>query len=183
MNKNELILELIDVTEQNLKITEALLQMPLEELNKKKNSNSWSALECVEHLIIYGKFYLPEIEKAISKASLDSNNTFKSGVLGSYFVKLIKPKEKLNKMKTLNKFNPVGSQLDKDSLVTFKEQQIKILALLSKTTDLNITKAKTAVSISKLIKLRLGDTFQFVIYHNQRHLNQAKKALEKIKEK
>jgi hypothetical protein len=98
--------------------------------------------------------------------------------LGGYFVNLIKPKEKLNKMKTLKKFNPLGSNLNKNALITFKEQQIKMLELLSKTNELDITKAKTGISISKLIKMRLGDTLQFVIYHNQRHLIQANKVLE-----
>lgn len=175
MNKNDLIAELIDVTKQNLNTTEKLLQLSTEELNKKNDFKSWSVLECIAHLNIYGRFYLPEIENAIAKASWSTSNKFKSGFLGNYFVNLIKPKEKLNKMKTLQRFNPIGSKLSKDVLITFKEQQFKMLELLSRASPVNLTTVKTAVSISKLIKIRLGDTLQFVIYHNQRHLIQAKK--------
>ncbi|RXM56703.1 hypothetical protein BOQ60_25350, partial [Chryseobacterium sp. CH1] len=31
---------------------------------------------------------------------------------------------------------------------------------------IDLEKTKTSISISKLIKLKLGDTFRFVIYHN-----------------
>lgn len=178
MDKIKLIAALIDLTKQNLNTIEVLLQKPLKELNKKKDAKSWSALECIAHLNIYGSFYLPEIENAIANASLSNSKIFKSGFLGSYFVNLIKPKDRLNPMKTLEKFNPLGSELNKDTLITFKEQQLRLLQLLSKASHLNLTKAKTAVSISKFIKMRLGDTLQFVIYHNQRHLIQAKKAIE-----
>ncbi len=178
MDKNKLIAALIDVTKQNLNSTEELLKMSLETLNKKENSKSWSALECISHLNIYGTFYLPEIENAISKAAISTINNFKSGVLGGYFVKLITPTKKLSKMKTLDKFNPIGSTIDKKVLITFKEQQIKMLALLTKASQVNLTKVKTAVSISKFINMRLGDTLQFVIYHNQRHLLQANKAIK-----
>ena len=177
MYKSKLIVALIEVTKQNLNTTEGLLKMSLKDLNRKEDSSGWSALECIAHLNIYGSFYLPEIENAIDKASLSNSNNFKSGVFGGYFVNLIKPKENLNKMKTLEKFNPIGSKLNRDALITFKGQQIKMLELLSQMSQINLTKAKTAVSISKLIKMRLGDTLQFVIYHNQRHLIQANTAI------
>jgi len=178
MDKNKIINTLINITKQNLNTTEALLKVSLKDLNKKENSKSWSVLECISHLNIYGSFYLPEIENVMAKASLSTSTNFKSGFLGGYFVNLIKPKEKLNQMKTLNKFNPIGSKLNKDTLIDFKEQQIKMLELLSKVSKVNLSTTKTAVSISKLIKMRLGDTLQFVVYHNQRHLIQANKALE-----
>ncbi len=59
-----------------------------------------------------------------------------------------------------------------------KHGEIKLLGFLSEVDQLNLTKTKTAVSISKFIKMRLGDTLQFVSYQNQRHLIQANKAVE-----
>jgi len=169
--------ELVDITRKNLKETEKLLQLSVKELNQKKNETDWSPLECIAHLNIYGEFYLPEIEKCINNAPTDTTATFRSGVLGSYFVKLIKPKEKLNKMITLEKFNFIGVELSKDVLIHFKKQQEKMLELLSRLSNVNLTKRKTAISISKLIKLRLGDTLSFVTFHNQRHLIQAIKGV------
>ncbi|MGB3549023.1 MAG: hypothetical protein WBA17_18760 [Saprospiraceae bacterium] len=39
-----------------------------------------------------------------------------------------------------------------------------------------MNRTKTAVSITKLIRLRLGDTLRVVVYHNQRHVAQALRA-------
>ena len=86
-------------------------------------------------------------------------------------------KEKLNKMKTFKDKNPLGSKLDKSTIERFISQQEQVLNLLDKSRKIDLSKTKTAISISKLIKLRIGDTFRVVIYHNERHLVQAEKIL------
>ena len=100
---------------------------------------------------------------------------FKSGFLGNYFAKSMLPKEKLNKMKTFKDKNPIGSKLDKSTIDNFILQQEQILNLLEKAREVDLNKTKTAISISKWIKLKMGDTFRVVIYHNERHLVQANK--------
>ena len=61
----------------------------------------------------------------------------------------------------------------------FINQQKEYLELIEKSKKINLTKTKTAISISKLIKLRLGDTFRFITAHNERHLLQAENILIK----
>ena len=176
--KNEVLLgDLIEKTRENLNQLEKFKQLSLKELNQKSKPESWSILECVAHLNIYGDFYLPEIEKQLHQTKHKSGEVFKSGFLGNYFVKLMEPKATSKKMKTMKKFDPLGSQLDKATLEVFKNQQLKLLDLLSKSSNINLSKTKTAISISKLIKLRLGDTLRFVVAHNERHLLQAERLL------
>lgn len=91
------------------------------------------------------------------------------------------PKEKLNKMKSPKAMNPIHSSLDRKVLDKFIQQQNDLLELLDKAKHTNLSKVKTAFSISKWIKLRLGDTFRLVIYHNLRHIVQAKKLVDKTK--
>jgi hypothetical protein len=43
---------------------------------------------------------------------------------------------------------------------------------LNQSRNVNLNKVKIQISISNLIKLKLGDTFQFFINHIVRHLNQ-----------
>ncbi|MCB0640049.1 MAG: DinB family protein, partial [Phaeodactylibacter sp.] len=104
--------------------------------------------------------------------------TFKSGWLGNYFVQLIKPKEKLNKMKTPAEMNPGSTELSRTSIDRFIKQQKRWLQLLEQAGKVNLTTVKTAISLSKWIRLRLGDTLRFVIHHNDRHLVQAEKIWE-----
>ena len=57
----------------------------------------------------------------------------------------------------------------------------RLLEVLEKSSTLNLSKIKTAISISNWIKLRLGDTFRVLIYHNYRHMVQAEKILKQHK--
>jgi len=66
----------------------------------------------------------------------------------------------------------LNAQLDKSIIDRFINQQIKLLELLNQSRNVSLNKVKIKTSISSLIKLKLGDTFQFFINHIIRHLNQ-----------
>jgi len=169
--------ELKEITRQHVQYAQILTQKTEEELNVRTSTYNWSTLECLEHLNRYGDFYIPEINRNISSAGKSSQPYFRPGILGNYFAKSMIPKEKMNKMKTLKAMNPIHSQIHKSVIDTFIKQQEKLLELLEDARHTDLEKVKTNISISKLIKLRLGDTFRFVIYHNLRHIEQIKRIL------
>jgi hypothetical protein len=181
-NSETLILELIETTRQNINFAETLKTKSDIQLNWKENRESWSILECLEHLNLYGDFYLPEIEKVIGNAKSKNETIFKSGILGNYFAESMLPKAKLNKMKTFKDKNPLNSHLDIRTIERFINQQIKILDLLDRARNISLNKEKTAISISKLIKLKIGDTFRFIINHNIRHIKQIESNIKLQKE-
>lgn len=172
-----LISDLVERTKGVLNEAEGFNLLTQEKLNKKASSESWSNLECLEHLNRYGDFYIPEIDAKIKASRNKHESQFKSNWLGEYFSNMMLPKEGFKPMQTLKNMNPNGSNLDKTTLDKFIDQQKKILDLLDKARAVSLTKTKTGISISRFLKLRLGDTFRVVIYHNQRHIVQAKKAL------
>lgn len=172
--------ELKSRTGQHLQYAENLLLKTEEELNFRMSTDSWSALECLEHLNRYGDFYIPEISRRISSSTTIPASHFNPGLLGNYFAKSMLPKEKLNKMKTLKAMNPIHSQLNKEVVTEFIKQQRQLLDLLEKAKHINLEKTKTAISLSKLITLKLGDTFRFVIYHNARHIAQMERVLKNV---
>ena len=174
----ELIAELIEQTRININKVEKFREFSKKELNHKENIEKWSVLECIEHLNLYGDFYNPEIRKSIEKSHSKPSETFKSGIIGNYFVKTMLPKKKWNKMKTFKDKNPLGSSLSINVIDRFISQQKEFLELIEKSININLTKTKTAISISKLIKLRLGDTFRFIVAHNKRHIIQAENVLK-----
>ncbi|HAY3535414.1 DinB family protein [Elizabethkingia anophelis] len=168
--------ELISLVQSHIKITEELKSKAETKLNQKISADSWCALECIEHLNRYGNFYLPEIENRIKSSSYPPEDTFKSGILGNYFTNIIKPKEKLNKMKSPKNMNPLDTKLDSVTLDIFLKQLHQALTMLEESKAVSLNKTKVSISISKHLKLKLGDTFRFFIYHNERHLQQAIKA-------
>lgn len=177
----QLITDLTRRTNALIQEAEQLNQLPETTLNFKTNPESWSALECIQHLNLYGRFYLPEIDRRLAADKSHPPLQFKSGWLGNYFAKSMLPKENLNKMKTFANMNPINSTLDKAVITEFLEQQRKMLQLLEKARRHHLGKVKTNISISKLIRLKLGDTFRFVIYHNDRHMQQAERMIQTMK--
>src|SRR5690606_11451479 len=123
-----------------------------------------------EHLNFYGDFYLPEIERRINSGRHPSDPQFKAGFLGNYFAKMMLSDEKMKPMKTLNSTNPNGSKLGKATIEKFISQQKKMLALLDAARRVSLNKTKASISIAPILKLKLGDTFRVVIYHNERHI-------------
>ncbi len=114
--------DLTNRTQVNIKATEKFSMISTEILNWRPEPDSWSILECFEHLNLYGDFYIPEIKKRIESSKTFPQKNFKSGLLGNYFAEMMLPKEKLNKIKTFKDKNPLGSQLDKTSLDRFIDQ-------------------------------------------------------------
>ena len=87
MQSENLIQSLIEQTRKVINTVEKLKNNDLQTLTWKHDQNSWSILECLEHLNLYGNFYLPEIESKIKNSTTKSETEFKSGFLGNYFAK------------------------------------------------------------------------------------------------
>ena len=63
-------------------------------------------------------------------------------------------------------------QLDKNVIENFIAQQKEFCNLLEQAKNVDLNKEKTKISITNLIKLKLGDTFLFLNNHTFRHLKQ-----------
>ena len=63
ISRQHLIQDLQQLTNAASQRVSAFRSLPVTELNFKENPERWSILECIEHLNMYGDFYLPEIEK------------------------------------------------------------------------------------------------------------------------
>jgi hypothetical protein len=148
---------------------------------KKPTATSWSANECLQHLNSYGNYYLPAIEKAINAAQQSNpSSVFKTGWLGYYFTNLMKPateNKPLKKMKAPKDHSPLSIVESHVVISAFIDQQEKLLELLEQAKQVNLENIRIPVSISKMIQLKLGDTFNFLVMHTARHVQQAQKAL------
>ena len=176
---HQLIKDLLEKTSEATEEAKGFKLLSVEQLNFKKTKDAWSILECVEHLNLYGDYYLEAIEKSMSFQKKNSDSSiFKSGVIGNYFANLMLVKDgKIKKMKSPKDKNPANSHLSISTIDRFLKQQEKLVSLLQQAAAVDLTKTKTSISISPHIKLRLGDTFRFFVYHIERHMLQAKRNL------
>jgi len=178
IKSEKLITDLIELTQNNLDYTLRLRKNNLEELNWKQNDTSWSVLQCIEHLNLYSEFYLPAIEESLLKAKRTPEMYFKSGFLGNHFAKSMLPGEQMKKIKTFKSKTPTIGDLTKDILQNFIVQQQNLLELLESSKKISLNRTRVPISIVKWLRLKLGDIFRVVVYHNQRHLVQASNTLK-----
>ncbi len=179
-SQEQLIAELTQNINTSLQELDKLRENPEEFLNRRPDPQSWSIFECIEHLNRYNDFYLPEVQRVLKSAKKGAPQNFSSSWLGEYVAKSMLPKEKLNKMKTFGSMNPIGSTLTISTLEKYQNDLLKWLEILDQCKEYNLTKLKTNISISKIIKLRLGDTLRVVVYHQERHLAQMKRVSKSV---
>lgn len=143
----------------------------------------WSAVQCLEHLNSYGRFYLPALDKAITSAAQKNSQPatlFKSSWLGAWFTRLMQPGsdgQLRSKMKSPKDHLPILQPDVNKVLKEFMEQQLQMEALLLQAEKINIQQAKVTTSLSRFIKMSAGDTFGFLTAHINRHVLQAERAI------
>jgi hypothetical protein len=171
-----------ELTQRTLEIksqAELLKEESEKDLNFRMHDKSWSVLECLEHLNMYGDFYLPEIEQQITQGNSNFQPVFRSTWFANRTVLGMLPQESGEVKSRMNAFknkNPIHSNLPITTLNRFLKQQEGYLQLIEKAGGVNLTQIKTAITLP-LIKFRLGDTLRFVVYHNTRHMVQAQRVL------
>jgi len=151
-------------------------------LLQEPSPGKWSVIQVLEHLNSYGRYYLLAIERSMTK-STETVEYFRPGWIGDYCTRLMKPGENgriSNKMRSPKDHWPSKYPDAFPVLSTFLEQQQYLLDMLELAKSKNIGAIRTPISISRFIKLKLGDTFRFFIAHEQRHFVQINNALVTI---
>lgn len=146
------------------------------------DKNKWSVVQILEHLNAYGRYYLPLMEEQLTTAPATAKDAwFQSGYWGEKFVRSIKPSnvfEIKNKMKALKSYSFPNSLNVDTVLAEYLQQKQKLIQLLELAKDKNLNALRIPITISKFIRLRIGDVFRFLIAHEQRHMIQARNTLK-----
>jgi hypothetical protein len=179
VKKSELLSKLETTVEKHLHGAVSIFQnLDAEALLAPSKSGGWSIAQCLEHLNSYGQFYLPAIGKAIRGSKTNAaDEVFNSTWLGDYFTKIMDPQTGKKKYKAFKNHVPV-TQLDAHAVVAeFIDQQETMLRYLQQARDFNLNDIRIPLSIFKWVTFKLGDAFRFIIAHNERHIQQAKRNL------
>ena len=179
LRTQELIDELQKMIEQNRSTVKDLQKEPTERLDQQPAPKSWSALACIEHINRYDAYYLPKIDEKLEQAGSSDVSYFKPGFLGYRFANFLHPDKHQIKTKTFPSMNPGISELDPSILDTFLTHQSKLSDQLERSRSVDINKIKIGSSVTALLQFKLGDLFRVLVFHDLRHVRQAKKALSR----
>jgi len=147
-------------------------------LNQPASDGGWSIAQCLEHLNGYGRYYLPLIQRSLNdRPETDSTPTFTSTWLGSYMTRIMDPQTGRKKYQAFKMHIPASSLEAHQVVAEFINQQEILLTCLRLGRKADLNAIRLPISISRWVKLRLGDVLQFLIAHQERHLQQAKRNL------
>ena len=155
-------------------------------LQTQPGAGKWSVAQVLEHLNIYARYYITAIEQKLHHNQSGPNEEFTPGWLGDYFTNLMKPSDEneiKGKMKAPANAVPSAQPDATAMLDEFISHQHHLLNLLQIARTANLEYNRISISLTKLIRLKLGDTFRFFIAHEQRHFLQIEHALQQVKMK
>src|SRR5215217_7116938 len=113
---------------QLIAAAESMKSMDKIKLAYPLNSGKWTAIQALEHLNIYSRYYLPAIDHAINESRSSRSAWFNSGTLGNYFTNSMKPTDVFqvkNKMKTTKSHNPPAALNAEQVIAEFLDHQQK----------------------------------------------------------
>jgi hypothetical protein len=182
--KSEELLDLLEGDLRQIKLAaEHLQQADAVKLSYPPAEGKWSVAQILEHLNAYNRYYIPLMEKALMYSSAEKSAWFVAGLLGDYFTRSMMPKnvyEVKNKMKAMKAYSPSRGLNVETVFKEFYEHQDKLVQLMELAKSRNLNTIRIPLSISKLIRFKLGDTFRFIVAHEQRHMIQARNTIKSL---
>lgn len=179
MTTLELRSTLSGITSNNIQqATTWMSKLTEKQLDWRPNPGIWSISEVLAHLNSYARYYHPAFQKKIESTRFrNAKEDFLSSPLGRSAWKSMKLGRANNvkrKFKAPKTHNPsIDLELIQGTeLKDFLSQQQELLQIIESSAEVNARKVKIPISISKIVRLRLGDALLFIAYHNERHMQQ-----------
>ena len=186
MTTKELLQSARAITQENIDyIQKSIVKLSDNQMNWRPNPTVWSVAEILAHTNQYAHYYHPVFKRRIENTRFTSTKeAFISSPLGRSAWKSMKL-GRLNNVKRKFKAPKGHNPTTEPSLVKGNEAkqflllQNEFFEVIDLSEAVNLRRVKIPISISKIIRLRLGDALLFVTYHNQRHIQQIKNLLER----
>jgi len=144
----------------------------------------WSAADCVEHLNLTTKAFLPLIRDALASAREDgptSVSRYRRDALGWFMSLMIGPMRRLGpvriaRVKTTPPFTPKGKQSRERLLSEFVALQADLVTLVRAADGLPIDQVKIVSPFGGRMKYNTYSAMTIIARHEHRHLQQAEEA-------
>lgn len=174
-NVKKIMAELENRVEEHIHFAVSSLQnMPEQQLLQPAPGGGWSIAQCIAHLNSYGLYYIPLLEKGMTGSSAEAGY-YKSSWLGNYFTKMMEPGSGKTKMKAFKNHIPAADADAHAVIAEFLAQQERLLGCLRKAQGTNLNRVRIPVSIASWLRMNAGDVLRFLIAHNERHIQQARR--------
>jgi hypothetical protein len=155
------------------------LVMPLsdEQFTFQPAPDMWSVAQCIEHLNVTARLYLPKLDEAIAdsiRRGRYGEGPFSYNWIGRFAVRSMEPPARM-KMKTPQLFQPPPARTRHEIMAAFRAYQVQFIDRLRQANGLDLAAAKVRSPAGRWIRLPLGCAFAVMAAHERRHLWQARR--------
>ena len=147
--------------------------------NWRPPTGSWSIAQCLEHLNVTARVYLPRLDEGIAdgiRRGLYGEGPFSYNWIGRLLVSWNEPPPRF-RAKSPAMFLPAAHRRRQDVLAAFRAYQKQYIDRLRQASGLDLAKARVRSPAAAWIRMPLGSGFALMIAHERRHLWQARQVL------
>jgi DinB family protein len=148
-----------------------------EALARPPRPGSWSVAECLRHLELTNRSFLPVLDAEIDRSrSLGKTATgpFRIGMLGSYVLRKTEPPLSL-KVKAPAQVRPKGLEHPEQALAAFLSAQEELIRRMEASRGVDLARVKIRSPLAP-VRYSLAFAYALVPAHNRRHLWQARQS-------
>lgn len=138
---------------------------------------AWSIAQCIDHLNVVAREYLPRLDEGIADAirrGLYGDGAFTHDLVGRVFVRLMEPPVRM-KARAPAIFAPPPRRSRAEIMAAFRAYQVQFVDRLRQANGVDLRRAKVRSPASRWIRLSLGSGFALILAHERRHLWQAER--------
>ncbi|MFL5622106.1 MAG: DinB family protein [Gemmatimonadaceae bacterium] len=151
--------------------------------SRRPGNDRWSAADCVEHLNLTSRAYVPLLRDAIARARELGGPTkrYRLDLLGRFMSMMIGPlhhigKFRIGRVKTTPPFRPRGGETPEELLSDFVRLQAELITLIRSADGLPLDRVKIVSPFGGRMKYNAYSAIVIVARHEHRHIQQAEEA-------
>jgi hypothetical protein len=151
-----------------------------QQLNWKPSPEQWSVGQCFDHLVAANEGMLSQIDLKITglaKPTVFERLPLLPKLFGRLVVNAVSP-ETTRKTKNPAIFDPGQSKISPDVIEKFLALQEKVAAAMTACDRIDVARTMMTSPVAKFVVYSLLDGYRIIVYHEKRHLQQAKRVME-----
>jgi len=155
-------------------------QPPSAKASGGKPAYAWSIAQCIDHLNVTARLYLPMLDEGIANAirqGLYGEGPFAYWWLARMFVRMLEPPPRF-RTKAPAMFQPPTARTRREIMAAFRAYQVQYVDRLRQANGLDLARARVRSVAASWIYMPLGTGFAVMTAHERRHLWQARKVME-----
>jgi DinB family protein len=138
--------------------------------------NAWSIAECIDHLNVTARMYLPVLDEGIANAIRQGQygeGPYAYWWLARMFLRILEPPPRF-RTKTPSAFRPPSGRTRHEIMAAFRAYQVQYVDRLRQANGLDLARARVRSPVASWMVFPLGCGFAAMTAHERRHLWQAR---------